>query len=155
LRLHIAAIAALAIAAGCAGDRGVNEVKSQQMSVVTETAEPSQASEPSKETFALGSAVTAAGAVPQDAASETFIHGGPIYLSINVESASRDQKVEVHWIAPDGSALRSEERAVPRSANYVAFTTGATAAWPTGEHRAVVMIDGRKVSEKPFTLQSA
>ena len=150
MRLQIAAIAALALAAGCAGDRGVNDVKKTESAmVVADTAEPSQ------ETYALGSTVSASGAVPKDASGETFIQGGPVFLSINVDGASIDHEVEVQWVAPNGRALRQEQRRVPRSADFVAFTTGSTDGWPVGQHRAIVVIDGRKVTEKRFLLTTA
>jgi hypothetical protein len=150
LRLQIAAIAALALAASCAGDRGGSDVKNTASAMVaTETAEPSQ------ETYALGSTVSASGAVPKEASGETFIQGGPVFLSINVDGASIDHQVEVQWVAPNGRALRHEERLVPRSADFVAFTTGSTDDWPVGQHRAIVVIDGRKVTEKRFVLTTA
>ena len=149
MRLQIAAIAALAVAASCAGDRGVNDVKKAQSAMVADTTPASQ------ETYALGSTVNAAGAVPKDASGETFIQGGPVFLSINVDASSIDHEVEVQWVAPNGHPLRQEQRRVPRSADFVAFTTGGTGNWPVGEHRAIVLIDGRKVTEKVFQLTAA
>lgn len=107
---------------------------------------------PAPETFALGTAVNASGAVPQEAAGETFLRGGEVYLSVNVQSASTEQTIEVKWIDPEGRVLRRDARHAELGARYVPFSSGGTAQWPVGPHRAVVLIDGRTVSEKTFAV---
>jgi hypothetical protein len=144
LRSGIALVAFLLLAAGCGVDRGDG--------TPTQTAVAATIEEPSRETFALGTAVSANGAVPSQAAGETFIRGGEVYLSVNVQSASTDQTIEVKWIDPEGRVLRHDERHVPENAQYVPFSSGGTSRWPTGQHRAVVLIDGRTVSEKQFAV---
>lgn len=159
MRLLIAAIAALSLAAGCARDGGVSEAKRQQQASAraASTAETAATDTTgrSQETFALGSAVDFAGAMPANSTGDSFVHGGPVYLSINVASASNGQMIEVQWVAPDGRALHREQRQIPQHAQYAAFTSGTTSSWPEGQHRAVVLIDGRKVTEKAFILTHA
>jgi len=104
------------------------------------------------ETFALGSSVTPIGAVPEDAASENFLRGGEVFLSVNVTGASTAQTVEVQWLAPDGSILRRDARVVAEGTKYVALSSGETKRWTPGAYRAVVVIDGRRVTEKAFGL---
>ena len=137
-------MALLLLAVGCGVDRGDGTVTNAAVTAATE--------EPSRDTFALGTAVTANGAIPQQAAGETFIRGGEVYLSVNVESASTDQTIEVKWIDPQGRVLHHDARHVPQDVQYVPFSSGATSRWPTGAHRAVVLIDGRTVSEKQFAV---
>lgn len=142
MKLRIA-VAAFVPLIGCGVDRGSGEAV-QQSVAMTESV--------SLETFALGTAVTPRGAVPQDAAGETFIRGGEVFLSVNVTSASTDQVVEVKWLDPSGEVLRRDERRAPQGTRYVPFSSGRTAEWSPGSHRAVVLIDGRRVSEKAFTV---
>ena len=142
MKLLIAVATALPLLVACGADRGRSGAAAQ--SAVAE--------EVSKEMYALGTEVTPGGAVPKDAAGETFRRGSEVFLSVNVNSASTDQKIEVKWLDPAGEVLRRDERHVTRDKNYVPFSSGETATWPRGEHRAVVLIDGRSVSEKPFTL---
>ncbi|HUR79860.1 MAG TPA: hypothetical protein VM733_03785 [Thermoanaerobaculia bacterium] len=110
------------------------------------------ADEPSHETFAIGTAVSAIGAVPEQASAETFVRGGEVYLSVDVQSASTDQTIEVKWLDPSGRVLHRDARRAAHGARYVAFSSGKTSRWPTGPHRAVILIDGRTVSEKPFAV---
>jgi hypothetical protein len=105
-----------------------------------------------KETFALGFMVTPAGAVPQDAASETFSRGGDIFLSIDVRSAGTGQTINVEWLDGQGRVVRRESRNVPEGSHYAAFSAGREIAAMPGAHRAVIIIDGRRVMEKPFSI---
>ena len=122
----------------------------------TETANTSAAEvdvvQTSPETFALGTEIGPTGAVPQQAAGESFVRGGEVYLSVNVSGASTDQTIEVKWVDPEGRVLRHDMRRAPQGTEHVPFSSGATAGWPRGEHRAVVVIDGRRVSEKEFAV---
>ena len=129
---------------GCDVDRGTGATSNEP--VLTET------NAPVRETFALGTRITPAAAVPQDAATDMFPRGGEIFLSIDVHGASTDQTVAVEWIAPNGAVMAKTEQNVPQHADYVAFSPGATHRWPAGEHRAVVIIDGRRVAERPFGI---
>ena len=145
MRSGIALAAFLLFAAACGVDRGSG--KTTNATVATASAE-----EPSPETFALGTAVSASGAVPQQASGETFLRGGEVFLSVNVQSASTDQTIEVKWIDPNGRVLRHDARRAEQGALYVPFSSGATSRWPRGPHRAVILIDGRTVSEKQFAV---
>ena len=145
MKLQIAVAAALLPLSmwGCGVDRGRG--KAVQQSVV-------QTENVSRETYALGTQITARGAVPKDAAGETFLRGGEVFLSVDLSRASTDQVVEVKWIDPSGQLLRRDAQRAPQGTRYVPFSSGATTGWPTGAHRAVVLIDGRSVSEKTFTV---
>ena len=109
-------------------------------------------SEPARDLFALGTSVTREGAVPADSTGETFRRGGEVYLSVNVQGASVEQEIEVEWVAANGRVMRRDEVEVPKGSRWAAFSSGETQAWPAGEHRAVVTINGRRVSERPFSL---
>jgi len=146
LRSGIALGALLLLAVGCGVDRGSGKTTSTAVAVA------GVVEEPSRETFALGTAVSANGAVPQQATGETFIRGGEVFLSVDVQSASTEQTIEVRWIDPSGRVLHRDARRAPGGARYVPFSSGATAQWPVGPHRAVVLIDGRTVSEKLFAV---
>ena len=145
LRSGIALWAFLLLAAGCAVDRGDGNTTNAGVAVAS-------VEEPSPETFALGTAVSAEGAVPQQAVGETFIRGGEVFLSVDVQSASTDHTIEVKWLDPQGRVLRRDARRAEQGTRYVPFSSGATADWPRGAHRAVVLIDGRTVSEKLFAV---
>lgn len=114
--------------------------------------EQSTAMEPSRETFALGTAVTPSGAVAQQSAGDNFIRGGEVFLSVDVGGASSDQTVEVRWVDSQGRVLHRDERHATQGMRYLPFSSGRTADWPPGEHHAVVRIDGRTVSQKSFAL---
>ena len=144
MKLSIAVAAFLPLLWGCGVDRGSGKVVEQSVAA-TDT-------EVSQETFALGTAVTSRGAVPADAAGETFVRGGEVFLSVDLSGVSTDPVVEVKWIGPMGEVLRRDVRRALRGADHVPFSSGATARWPPGSHRAVVVIDGRSVSEKRFTV---
>ena len=107
---------------------------------------------PARDIYALGTALTDEGAVPRDAATEVFRRGGELYLSINVTGASTDQQIEVQWLDPRGNVIRRDATEVPRGSRFAAFSTGETAQWREGEHRAVVIINGRRVTERPFAM---
>ena len=143
MKLLISVAASLSLLLmGCGVDRG-NDV-AQQSVVPTE--------EVSREMYALGTEVTAWGAVPKDAAGETFRRGREIYLSVNVRSASTDQEVEVKWVDPSGRVIGRDARHADRATDYVPFSSGDTSQWAPGAYRAVVVIDGRSVSEKSFVM---
>ena len=109
-------------------------------------------SEPARDLYALGTSVTREGAVPADSTGETFRRGGEVYLSVNVQGASVEQEIEVEWVAANGRVMRRDEVEVPKGSRWAAFSSGESQAWPAGEHRAVVTINGRRVSERPFSL---
>lgn len=142
MKLRIA-IAAFLPLIGCGVDRGNGEAVQHRVAVRESV---------SRDTFALGTAVTPRGAVPQNAAGDTFIRGGEVFLSVDLSRASTDQVVEVKWLGPSGQVLLRDERRAPQGTRYVPFSSGRTAEWPLGAHRAVVLIDGRRVSEKAFTV---
>jgi hypothetical protein len=145
LRSGIALVAFLLVAVGCGVDRGSGKTTNAGVAAAgVETASP--------ETFALGTAVNANGAVPQQASGETFLRGNEVYLSVDVRSASTDQTIEVKWLDPHGRVLHRDARRAPQGTRYVPFSSGTTSRWPPGPHRAVVLIDGRTVSEKPFAV---
>lgn len=111
-----------------------------------------QVEDRARDPFALGTALTADGAVPRDSAGAQFTRGGEVYLSINVTGASSGQSIEVSWVGPNGGVIRRDSIEVPRGSQYAAFSSGETEAWRPGAHRAVVMINGRKVSERAFEI---
>jgi hypothetical protein len=119
-----------------------------QQQAVIETAAPVS------RTFALGSEVDVQGAIPADAAAESFRRGNEIYLSVNVTSASTAQKITVEWRDPAGRVVHRDQRDVPVERTFVPFSSGPTSGWPSGGHRAIVIIDGRRVTELPFELHS-
>lgn len=146
MKLRIAVAALLPLLIGCGVERSEEAV--QQSVAVTET----DAVNVAPETFALGTSVTPRGAVPQDAVAETVMRGGELYLSVDVSSASREQTVEVKWVDPAGTVIRRDVKGAAQGMRYVPFSSGETRHWMPGPHRAVVLIDGRSVSEKPFTV---
>jgi len=135
-------VAALSLLCGCSARHSKKDVSSS-----------AQSDRPAaKETFALGSELTADGAVTQEAATDEFKRGGEVFLSICTKGASTDQTIKVDWIDPAGRVIQSQTRIAPRGAHYIAFSSGRTGGWRAGEHHAVVLIDGRRVSEKTFGL---
>ena len=104
------------------------------------------------ETYALGTELTARGAIPQDAIGETFTRGDEVFLSVDLSGTSTDPLVEVRWIDPLGQVLHRDARHAERGAHHLPFSSGVTGSWPPGELRAVVLIDGRTVTEKLFQL---
>lgn len=133
-----AVVALFVVSTGCV-DRGeARPLRRGQ--IVTETAAVTS------QTYALGTALNSNGAIPRDAVSESFAHGGEVFLSVDVRSASADQTVGVVWRGPGGIELYRQSREVPRSAHYVAFSSGSTASWPRGRCTADVIIDGRSVA---------
>ena len=146
MNFRIAAAAlALTLLAACSKGHSATPISAQQASP---TAEQPRSHDP----FALGTAVDQAGAIPEDAVGDNFTHGGPVYLSVHVAGATIDQTVEVDWMSSENRVMHHERREVDRRTQWSAFSSGRTSAWGHGEHRAVVKINGRKVSERPFTL---
>ena len=113
---------------------------------------PTENADPSPEVFALGSAVTQTGAVTAESADDQFQRGPELYVSVNVSSASTEQTIEVEWLDPQGNVVRTDKRRIPESAAYATFSSGPTRGWRSGKHTAVIVIDGRKVSEKQFSM---
>lgn len=144
MKSGIAFTACLLLLIGCGAER--------EQSVTSNASVTAVEVQPSPETFALGTEVTATGAIPQQAAGETFIRGLEVFLSVDVSGASTDQTIEVKWVDPHGRVLRKDARRAPQGTEHVPFSSGATARWPRGEHRAVIVIDGRTVSQKEFVL---
>ena len=142
MRTPLAAATLFALLACCAVDRG----SPAQQTNATE------APDPAPETYALGSMLDASGAVPKDAASEAFGRSGEVFLSVDVASASTDQTIEVEWLDAAGQVIRKEMRNVPVGTRYAAFSSGAAVTASAGQHRAVVIINGRRVTEKAFRI---
>lgn len=142
MRLILIAAVLLPLMSACAVDNGGS--RSPQARV-----EPAA---PTQRTYALGTELTPEGAVAMRSTGDTFVRGGAIYLSVDVSSASVEQRVAVEWRTAEGALVARAEKHVPQAARYVAFESGATEAWPVGDHRATVTIDGRKVTELEFTL---
>ena len=140
-RIVVAALAAV-VWIGC-GDEGVARHANTQR-IEAET--------PAADLYALGTSLTSNGAVPRDAVGEAFPRGSEVYLSVNVAGASTEQEIEVRWVDPHGKVIRKAQREVPKGSDYAAFSSGETGAWRPGPHRAVVVINGRKVSERAFDV---
>lgn len=145
MKLSIAVVAFLPLMLGCGVDRGSGKVV-QQSVAATDTEDVSH------DTFALGTTVTSRGEVPEDAEGEMFVRGGDVFLSVDLSGASTEPVVEVRWLDPAGEVLHRDARRAKQGTQHVAFSSGATAQWKPGPHRAVVLIDGRSVSEKRFTV---
>ena len=144
-QLSLAALtASLIFMTGCADRPGRDPVVEQAV-LDTMTARVER-------TFALGSEVTSDGAIPRDSSSDAFAKGHEVYLSVNVTNATMPQKIAVEWVDPSGQVVRRDQRDVPAERSYVPFSSGSTAGWPQGEGRAVVIIDGRRVTELPFSI---
>jgi hypothetical protein len=144
LKFVVAVAAVLSLLVACGVDRGGQKVN--QQSVITETVEASP------ETFALGTELSPSGAVAERGISDAVVRGGEVYVSVDVHGASTNQKIEVQWLDPNGEVIRSEERRVSQGAQYIPFSSGRTEDWKPGAHRAVIVIDGRRVSEKKFAV---
>ena len=144
---HWSAVAVLLpLLSGCAGDRGDGRVERVEQTAATD------ATEPSSETFALGNHINEDGALPAASAGEEFRRGGELFVSVNVTGASAEQQVAVEWRDPRNRIIKRETQEVIRGRKHAAFSSGDTAKWTPGEHRAVVVINGRTVTEKPFVI---
>ena len=73
----------------CNVDRGGEERSPAQTTIPTE---------PAAGTYVLGSSVTAEGAIAENAMTATFVRGGPVFLSIDVRSATIDERIKVEWV---------------------------------------------------------
>ena len=144
LRFPVVVGVVVMLSAGCAVDRGQQGAAHRASAV-----EPV---ETAKDTFAIGTTVTPQGAIPREALSEQFPRGGEVYLSINVAGSSTDQEITVQWLRPDGKVIREDALDAPEGTAFVAFTSGPTHQWQAGDHKAVVLINGRRVSERHFEL---
>lgn len=142
--LVVVMLSSLLVLVGCADSR-TRDVVAEQAAM--ETMAPRV-----ERTFALGSEVTAEGAIPAGSSSDAFAKGHEVYLSVNVTSATTAQKIAVEWVDSSGQVVRRDQRDVPVERSFVPFSSGSTAAWPQGEARAVVIIDGRRVTELPFSI---
>ncbi|HUP49847.1 MAG TPA: hypothetical protein VNA04_13760 [Thermoanaerobaculia bacterium] len=145
LERRFLAAAMLPLLVGCAADRGGTDPNPHS---ITTTESARSAADP----FALGTLLTAEGAVARDAAGDRFRRGGELFLSIHLAGASGDHAIEVQWVDPAGRLLRRDAVEVPKDSQYAAFSSGDTAKWSPGPHRAVVTINGRRVSEREFEL---
>jgi hypothetical protein len=140
------AVAVLPLLMSCAVDRGgSNPPRLQQAAAAAELA-------PSNRTFALGYDVNASGAVPADSIGDAFLRGNEVFLSVDMSGASNSQRVGVEWRDPAGTIVRKDSRQVAAGAKYVNFSSGRTGSWSRGRHSAVVIIDGRAVTEMPFVV---
>jgi hypothetical protein len=140
LRTVIAIALSLCLTVACARTEKANHVV------------PAEKADPSNEVFALGSAVTQTGAVTAESANEQFPRGQELYVSVDVTSSSTDQTIAVQWLDPQGKVMRVDKRQVPQTSAYATFSSGPTKTWKSGKHTAVIVIDGRKVSEKVFSI---
>jgi len=141
---QLVAAALCALLLGCAVDH--RSPAPQKQTIVAD------APDPSPETYALGWAVTVDGAVPKDAAADAFARGREVFLSVDASGAMTDQTIEVQWLDAAGRVVRKEMRHVPIGAAYVAFASGRDATANAGAGRAIVVINGRRVSEKTFRV---
>ncbi|HVE72254.1 MAG TPA: hypothetical protein VNI54_12870 [Thermoanaerobaculia bacterium] len=147
VEIALGACVVFAVAVACGADRGT--VKKADSGVAAAAA---IAEEPSQETFALGTSVTPSGAVPANATSDNVVRGGEVYVSVDVRSSSTEQTIEVRWVDPNGRVLHRDARHVREDAEWVPFSSGRTSQWSRGTHRAVILIDGRTVTEKSFAV---
>jgi hypothetical protein len=136
--------AALPLLGGCV-DRGNAAVATQKASAV-------EAEQPSRETYAIGTALTPQGAIPAQATGDSFLRGGEVFLSVDVAGATTEHQIEVRWMDAEGRVLRRDARRVGKGTDYVPFSSGPTSQWQNGAYRAVIVIDGRAVNEKAFQL---
>ena len=148
MRLWTAA-AALILMAGCTADRGDGRPDPPAQ---TASNQVTDASEPSSETFALGNHINPDGTLPAESAGEEFRRGGELFLSVNVTGASAEQQIAVEWRDARDRVIRKETKAVTRGTKHAAFSSGDTQSWAPGQHRAIVVINGRRVIEKPFVI---
>ena len=144
LKTQVVAIALLTLLAGCSADSGSERTHAQLIA-------PDPA-ETSADPYALGSNVTPAGAVPKDAEGESFRRGGQVFLSVDVASASADQNIEVEWRDGSNRILRRDAKHVPVGSHYASFSSGREVSGIAGPRTAIVIINGRRVSERTFTI---
>lgn len=139
--MRIASVVCVLLMFGCGAERREHRVAQRTMPA-----------EPSSEIFAIGSELTPQGAVTAESSNDSFRRGPELFLSIDVSSASTDQTIAVHWTDDQGVIKRIDRRVVTRDERYAPFSSGPTHRWRAGKHRAVIVIDGRRVSEKEFGL---
>lgn len=110
--------------------------------------------DPAEDTFALGSKLTTGGAVASPSVQETYNRGENLFLSVDLTGSSqRKREVEVRWQSNKGEVRRNRGVYDARRRRYATFESGMTGAWRPGAYRAVVVIDGRQVAERPFQLR--
>lgn len=143
--IKAAALMAPLVMVGCAGSARDNDVAAEQAALETVTPRVER-------TYALGSEVMGDGAIPAVAASESFLKGHEVWLSVNVVSATAPQTIAVEWVDASGRVVRRDQRDVPVDRAFVPFSSGSTGGWPSGESRAIVIIDSRRVTELPFEI---
>lgn len=108
----------------------------------------------SEDTFALGSRLTPAGAVADNSVEELYARGGKLFVSVDLTGSSRPTRdVEVRWVTSNGKQVRRDRGVFDVKKRYATFQSGMTSAWSAGNYRAIVVIDGREVAERPFRLK--
>ena len=136
--------AALPLLAGCV-DRG-------NAAVATREASAPEPEVSSREPYAMGTAVTPQGTIPAEAAGDSFLRGGEMFVSVDVSGATTQHQIEVRWVDAEGRVVHRVAREAVKGTGHVAFSSGPTREWQNGAYRAVIVIDGRAVNEKPFQL---
>jgi hypothetical protein len=108
----------------------------------------------SEDTFALGSRLTPAGAVADNSVQDLYSRGEKLFVAVDLTGSSRPTRdVEVRWLSSDGGQLHRDRRVVDVKKRYATFPSGMTSSWSAGNYRAIVVIDGREVAERPFRLK--
>ena len=144
MKLWCAIAVLVTLLTGCTGERREETPDAPALS--------SEATDPSSETFALGNHINPDGTLQAESAGEEFRRGGEIYVSVNVTGATAQQEIEVEWRDPRDRVIKREIQEVVRGKKHVAFSSGDTGKWASGEHRAVIVMNGRRVIEKPFVI---
>lgn len=100
----------------------------------------------------LGNSLAGDNLVAHDAA--TFARGDTLHASVLSTGAHQGLRLSARWLGPDGAVIAdTAQPLVPTAATATTFTLSNPQAWPPGEYRLQVSVNGQPGPTRKFTLR--
>lgn len=86
--------------------------------------------------------------------TDTFGARDTIYASVHTTGSAPNTNVGVRWTFQDGQVVSERtETIAPTGDAYTEFHIAKPSGWPTGKYTAHILVNGREVQTKDFTVQ--
>jgi len=151
LRGAAAALTLVAVMAACKKKEGA--VPADTAAMATASAAP--AATPSVSNIALGKSKTSDNKIASP--TTTFGARDTIYASVTTENAVAGSTLSARWTYQDGQVVDSTSQSVAPagaggSTSVTEFHISKASAWPAGNYKVEIFLDGSSVGSKDFKI---
>lgn len=86
--------------------------------------------------------------------STTFAPSDTIYAAVSTSGSASSATLEAKWTYQDGQTVNDSSQTIaPNGPAVTTFHISKPDGWPAGNYKVEVMLDGKSVSSKDFTVE--